>query len=302
MPEVAQDLGADAVVALVGLEAEPLVGFDRVEPGVLQLVGANLVGQADAAALLIEVEQHPAPFLGDPLHRRVELRPAVAARRVEDVAGQAAGMDPDQHVGAVADLAADQRGVRLLVEHALVDVDAGTARAGSAARRCAALVTSRSMRIRYWIRSATVMIGRLVPPRELHQVGHPGHGAVGLGDLADHSGRKQPGGPGQVDGRLGLPGPHQHAAVAGPQREDMTRPGEVRSAWSWASMAVRIVVARSAAEMPVLTPAPGLDADAERGVERRGVARRPAPAAGSRARRADRASSACRSGRARGSS
>src|SRR5204863_3884706 len=52
-PEVLQDLDADAVVALIRLEAEPLVGFDGVEPLLLQLVGANLVGEADAAPFLV---------------------------------------------------------------------------------------------------------------------------------------------------------------------------------------------------------------------------------------------------------
>ena len=49
-----------AVVALVVGEAEPLVGVDRVEPAVLQRVGAELVGEADAAAFLAQVEQDPA--------------------------------------------------------------------------------------------------------------------------------------------------------------------------------------------------------------------------------------------------
>ena len=61
-PEIAQHLDAHAVVPLVGLEAEPLVGFDRVEPLVLQFVGADLVRQADAAALLVEIQQDAAPL------------------------------------------------------------------------------------------------------------------------------------------------------------------------------------------------------------------------------------------------
>src|SRR6185295_5590409 len=47
--QVAQDLGADAVIALVGPEAQALVGLDRVVSLLLQLVGAQLVHQADAA-------------------------------------------------------------------------------------------------------------------------------------------------------------------------------------------------------------------------------------------------------------
>src|SRR5215203_2485685 len=54
-PEILQDLDADAVVALIGLETEPLVRLDGVESLILQLVGANLVGQPDSPPLLVEI-------------------------------------------------------------------------------------------------------------------------------------------------------------------------------------------------------------------------------------------------------
>jgi hypothetical protein len=57
------------------------VGLHRVGAGVLQLVGAQLVEQADAAALLQQVQQHAAAFRRDPAHRQVELMPAVAPSR-----------------------------------------------------------------------------------------------------------------------------------------------------------------------------------------------------------------------------
>ena len=58
--EVLEDLDADAVVAGVGLVAEGQVGFDGVEPFVLQVVGLDLFDQSDAAALLGQVDQHAA--------------------------------------------------------------------------------------------------------------------------------------------------------------------------------------------------------------------------------------------------
>ena len=64
----AQDLRADAVVALIGLEPELLVGLDRVEPLVLQRIRADLVRETDAPAFLIQVEQHAASFGGDAAH------------------------------------------------------------------------------------------------------------------------------------------------------------------------------------------------------------------------------------------
>ena len=58
--QLGEDLVPDAVVAHVGLEAELEVRLDRVQPVLLQLVGAELVEQADAAALLRHVEEHAA--------------------------------------------------------------------------------------------------------------------------------------------------------------------------------------------------------------------------------------------------
>ena len=77
--DVAQDLGADAVVPLVRLEAEVLVRLHRIESLILQCIGADLVRETDAPSLLIQVEQHAPPFGGYPAHREVQLVSAVAA-------------------------------------------------------------------------------------------------------------------------------------------------------------------------------------------------------------------------------
>ncbi len=53
------------------------------------------------------------------------------------------------------------------------------------------------------------------------QIVHPRHRPVVLHDLADHARRVEPGKPRDIDRRLGMPGAHQHAAVARDQREDM---------------------------------------------------------------------------------
>ena len=53
---------------------------------ILKRVGPNLVGEANSAAFLIQVDQHAPALVRDALHRRVELRAAVAAGRMEDVA------------------------------------------------------------------------------------------------------------------------------------------------------------------------------------------------------------------------
>src|SRR5260370_31335653 len=56
--ELLQNLRGEAVVARVRGKAEIFIGFDRVHPTVLELVGAKLVHQSDAAAFLRQIEQH----------------------------------------------------------------------------------------------------------------------------------------------------------------------------------------------------------------------------------------------------
>ena len=133
-PRSAQDLRADAVVAQVGREAEPLVGLDRVEALlVLQPVGADLVLEPDAAALLAHVEQHAAALGLDHLQRGLELLAAVAAQRAEGVAGQALAVDAHQHGLVRADLALHQRHVVDVVDVVLVDDAAEVAGVGASA-------------------------------------------------------------------------------------------------------------------------------------------------------------------------
>src|SRR5262249_15801330 len=69
--EIPQDLGPDAVIALVRLEAELLVCFDGVEPLILQLVRAKLIGEPDAPPFLMQIQKHAATFLRDALERLV---------------------------------------------------------------------------------------------------------------------------------------------------------------------------------------------------------------------------------------
>ena len=90
-----QHLRRGGVVALVLAVAEREVGLVGVEAGVLQGVGVELGVQADAPALLAEVEQEPAGR-GDPLDRLAQLRAAVAALGAEDVAGQALAVRPHE--------------------------------------------------------------------------------------------------------------------------------------------------------------------------------------------------------------
>ena len=115
-----EDLRPDAVVAQVDRQAELEVGVDRVHPAVLQLVGAELVEQPDPAALLRQVQQHAAALALDLRQCRLELLAAVAAQRVEDIAGQALRVHADEHVVPPRDSPLDQRDVVLVVHQRAV--------------------------------------------------------------------------------------------------------------------------------------------------------------------------------------
>src|SRR5688572_25949894 len=111
-PEVVEDLRADAVVALVGGESELEVRLDRVATTLLELVRAELVGDADGATLVpADVEDHASPFTSDQLHRPIQLLAAVASERAEHIAGQALGMHAGEEVGGVTRLARYTRDV-----------------------------------------------------------------------------------------------------------------------------------------------------------------------------------------------
>ena len=83
-------------LALIGLEAEALIGLHRIESAVLQRVGLQLRHQSYAAALLLLVDQDAGSFLGDHGERHFQLLAAVAAQRAEDVAGQALRVNAHQ--------------------------------------------------------------------------------------------------------------------------------------------------------------------------------------------------------------
>ena len=102
-----EDGGGELEVAAVGFVAEFEVGFDGVEALVLELVGAELGHEADAAALLLLVEEDAGAGVGDGGHGELELLAAVAAEGVEDVAGEALGVDADDGRRGV-DVAHDQ--------------------------------------------------------------------------------------------------------------------------------------------------------------------------------------------------
>jgi len=86
----------EIVVARIGGESKAPVGFDSVEALILKFVGFELVEQADAPALLRQVEQNAGRVLGNLAERQFELSAAVAALGHQDIAGETLRVDTDE--------------------------------------------------------------------------------------------------------------------------------------------------------------------------------------------------------------
>ena len=102
------------------MKPERLVGLHRVLALVLQLVGAHLVQEPDAASLLPEVDEDAAPRSGDDRERLGELISAVAALRPEHVARETLRVHPHQDGVVAADLAHGERQDHAVVHRGLV--------------------------------------------------------------------------------------------------------------------------------------------------------------------------------------
>ena len=163
--EVAQDLRADAVVAQVLAEAELEVRLDRVAAA----------GPAARRRGSCSRGRCRAPPGGGRRARRgpsaaisssacAELVAAVAALRAEDVAGEALGVEPHEHVVAAADVAQHERHVLVLVDRCCRRRSRGSVgpschRQHRPRRRAA---TSESERSRMWMTSVTVTTRQVV--------------------------------------------------------------------------------------------------------------------------------------------
>ena len=96
--QVPQDEAGHGVVPFVHFVAQEQVGLGGVVAQVLEVVGPQFIQQADAPALLAQVEDDAAAGRGDLLQGQLQLLAAVAALGAEDVAGEAFGVEPHQHL------------------------------------------------------------------------------------------------------------------------------------------------------------------------------------------------------------
>src|SRR5690606_35105258 len=138
----------------------------------------------------------------------------------EDVAGQAFGMQPYQHVLLSAHLALDQSHVLDAVELRAVAVDGELAMAGRQARLGSVLdhgLTPLSPGDQILDADQRQALGL----RKALEFRTPHHATVVVDQLAEDADRLQPRQPRQVYSRFRMAGPAQDAAVLGAQREDM---------------------------------------------------------------------------------
>src|SRR5206468_8256630 len=212
------------------------------------------------------VEQDAALLVGEPRQRLLELLAAVAAQRVEDVPGQALGMDADEHVLGAVDLAADECDVvlarQLLAEGDRLEL---AVRGRQADRR-------RALDELLGPTSILDQVGDgdqldVVASAELDEVGDSRHRPVVLHYLAHDARGVEACKPREVDRGFRLARALEHAALAGPQREDMAGVDEV----AWALRRVDSDLDRARAVLrrdPGRDSVAGLDRDRERGLER----------------------------------
>src|SRR5438128_1406470 len=267
--EIDEDVRPDAVVAQVGLETQDGVCLHRVLALVLQLVGAKLVQEPDAAPLLAHVQEDSTALALDDGERLVELGTAIAAAAAEDVSGEAFGVHADEDGLLAPHIAHDQSQGQPVVHRGLVGdagelpVLGGQLRGGGAPDQ---LLLVDAVLDEVLDRDAL----EPVPPAQGEEVGHPRHASLVVEDLADDAGRVATGQPRQVDGGFRVAGPSQDAPRHRAQGKDVPRPGQAIGAGGRAHQGAdghRPVIGGDAGRHP----APGVHADREGGAEGGGV-------------------------------
>ncbi len=229
-----EDLGADPVLAQVGRKARG-PGSPRPCRGPCPAGGRPAACSRARSRALPGAGRRSTHGRCMPraVERLVELRPAVAAQRVEDVAGQALGVHA--HRDGLLDRGA--RPVEARAGHA----DASAPRApcrrsssGTGARRTArgrvgsgtsisTGSTRRSLRRRQAIRLSIVQI---LSPWRAANSSSSGMRAIdpsSIDDLADHAGRPRAGKAREIDDAFGLAAAHEDAAFPRAQREARAR-------------------------------------------------------------------------------
>ena len=186
----------------------------------LELVGLHLVAEPNAPALLSHVDEDTPALPRDLLERQLYLLAAVAAHGTEDIAGDALGVHAAEHRLRRRDVAADQRRVLVRVDRGAIGVEGEVSPLGGQLRGGHALDQALLV---------DAVVDELIHSDDLDplaggealQFRHAHHRAVAVHHLADDGRRLEFSEEAEVDGRLGLAGADEDAALAGPQRIDV---------------------------------------------------------------------------------
>jgi hypothetical protein len=93
-----QHVRCDGEVSFIIAKTKRQVRVDGIESSILQLVGPDLVQQANAPSLLAQVQDNAKGFLRDPLERRRQLIAAVTTQRAQRITGQAFRMETNRDI------------------------------------------------------------------------------------------------------------------------------------------------------------------------------------------------------------
>ena len=113
--QVFEDGGTRLIVALIGVEAQVAVCFDRISALVLKLISDELVEQTDAASFLWVVDNDAGTGLVDGPHGKLQLISTVAAGRREYVSRQTLRMNPYQRGLGLRQITLNQHNIRTLL-------------------------------------------------------------------------------------------------------------------------------------------------------------------------------------------
>lgn len=206
--EVVEDLGSDAVVPEIHGPFRVGLGAERV------LFGPH-------------VKKDSGAFGADALEGGVD----EAVGRSEEVLEQGGAMDADEGRPAGQRVAEDQGEVFALVEKTGVDPELEFAEIGGYA-------ALRAQLDEFFAEPAMVdEVGdganaESVGKGEAFEVGHAGHGPIGIEDFANDRSGFEAGEADEIDSRFGVSGATQHAPALGDEREDMAGLDEIFGAGS----------------------------------------------------------------------
>ena len=78
-PKHVEHLGSHTIIPQIFLESKPVVGFHRIDPIFLKLIGFQFIEQSNSTSFLGKIKDHPFSLPFHHHHRSMQLRSAVTA-------------------------------------------------------------------------------------------------------------------------------------------------------------------------------------------------------------------------------